>query len=225
MPQTFQQFLTTQSVQIPLIGFVVNLVLVGILSLILSCVYVRFGDSLSNRRILASSFVLIALTTMLIITIVKSSLALSLGLVGALSIVRFRAAIKEPEELSYLFLAIAIGLGFGADQRLVTTIAFVIITIVIVGRSYLGKSEDKKNLLLTISSRNPGKALLEEIVNVLKGHCSSVNLRRFNEVEGTLESSFLVEFDEFSQLNQCKIELQKLDNHIQIMFLENIGIM
>ena len=57
---------------------------------------------------------LITMTTMLIISIVKSSLALSLGLVGALSVIRFRAAIKEPEELTYLFLTIAIGLGFGA---------------------------------------------------------------------------------------------------------------
>ena len=57
---------------------------------------------------------------MVMITIVKSSLALSLGLVGALSIVRFRTAIKEPEELSYAFLSIAIGLGLGADQRLTT---------------------------------------------------------------------------------------------------------
>ena len=44
-------------------------------------------------------------------------LALSLGLVGALSIVRFRAAIKEPEELAYLFLTISVGLGFGAKVR------------------------------------------------------------------------------------------------------------
>ena len=50
------------------------------------------------------------MTTMLIISIVKSSLALSLGLVGALSIIRFRAAIKEPEELAYLFLAIGISI-------------------------------------------------------------------------------------------------------------------
>ena len=51
---------------------------------------------------------------------VKSSLALSLGLVGALSIVRFRAAIKEPEELIYLFLTIAAGLGTGAGQIKIT---------------------------------------------------------------------------------------------------------
>ena len=54
---------------------------------------------------------------MLIIFVVKSSLALSLGLVGALSIVRFRSAIKEPEELTFLFLNIALGIGFGANAR------------------------------------------------------------------------------------------------------------
>ena len=56
----------------------------------------------------------------LIISIVKSSLALSLGLVGALSIVRFRAAIKEPEELVYLFFVISIGLSNGANQFLLS---------------------------------------------------------------------------------------------------------
>jgi hypothetical protein len=63
----------------------------------------------------------------LIITIVKSSLALSLGLVGALSIVRFRTPVKEPEELAYLFMAIAIGLGMGADYRLETSVGTILI--------------------------------------------------------------------------------------------------
>ena len=110
--QTFQQFLATQSAQIPLWGFALNLFLAAALSFILGRIYIKYGTSLSNRRMFADNFVLVATTTMLIITIVKSSLALSLGLVGALSIVRFRAAIKEPEELAYLFLTISIGLGF-----------------------------------------------------------------------------------------------------------------
>ena len=74
---------------------------------------------------------ILAVATTLIITIVKSSLALSLGLVGALSIVRFRAAIKDPEELTYLFLVIAIGLGLGANQPLLTVIGFLVAITVI----------------------------------------------------------------------------------------------
>ena len=113
---SFEQFLTTQSAQIPLAAFVVDLLLAALLSWVLARMYTRFGTSLSNRRNFARNFVLLTTTTMLIITIVKSSLALSLGLVGALSIVRFRAAIKEPEELMYLFLSIGIGLGLGAGD-------------------------------------------------------------------------------------------------------------
>lgn len=79
--------------------------------------YTRFGKSLSNRARFAQTLPILTLITVLVISVVKSSLALSLGLVGALSIVRFRTAIKEPEELVFLFLAIGIGLGIGADQR------------------------------------------------------------------------------------------------------------
>ena len=74
---------------------------------------------------------ILATVTFLVIMVVKSSLALSLGLVGALSVIRFRTPIKEPEELVYLFLAISIGLGYGAGQTFVTTVVFIIIMLMI----------------------------------------------------------------------------------------------
>src|SRR3989344_4154835 len=129
---TFEEFITTQNVHIPGWGFVINLVLAAVLAGILGYVYQRYGHSLSNRRLFSRNFMILAMTTMVIIAIVKSSLALSLGLVGALSIVRFRAAIKEPEELAYLFLVISIGLGLGANQLWITLISFIIIVSVII---------------------------------------------------------------------------------------------
>ena len=73
----------------------------------------------------------------------------------ALSIVRFRAAIKEPEELGYLFLTIAIGLGFGADQRAVTLIAFfLIVSLVLIYRWYARAQREQNNLFLKIRTRN-----------------------------------------------------------------------
>lgn len=102
----------------------INLVLVLILGQILAWHYVRFSPVLSNKPKLARIFVFIAATTMLVISLVKTSLALSLGLVGALSIIRFRTPIKEPEELAYLFLAIGVGLGMGADRRITTLVVF-----------------------------------------------------------------------------------------------------
>ena len=69
--------------------------------------------------------------TFLVILIVKSSLALSLGLVGALSVIRFRTPVKEPEDLVFLFFAIALGIGYGALQILPTSIIFVILITLI----------------------------------------------------------------------------------------------
>ena len=94
-----------------IVDFLINIFMTIILSYIIGLVYSKYGNSLSNRKKLLQTFVLISVTVMLVISIVKSSLALSLGLVGALSIVRFRTAIKEPEELVYFFVAIALGLA------------------------------------------------------------------------------------------------------------------
>src|SRR3989344_9492174 len=98
--QTFEQFLSNQQVTIDYSYLILALLVVALLSWILSRLYIKYGTSLSNRKNFSSNFVLLGTTTTLIIIVVKSSLALSLGLVGALSIVRFRAAIKEPEELA-----------------------------------------------------------------------------------------------------------------------------
>ena len=113
MNDNLQELLNIQAIQISIPNFILNLFIVAILTFILSKVYINFGNSLSNRQAFAKNFIILGITTMIIITIVKSSLALSLGLVGALSIVRFRTAIKEPEELGYLFFVISLGLGLG----------------------------------------------------------------------------------------------------------------
>ena len=103
----WENYLTQAQAQISTPEFIISLALTAITAYILKKVYVRFGQTLSNRSIFGNIFVPIAMTTMVVITIVKSSLALSLGLVGALSIVRFRAAIKEPEELVYPYIMFA----------------------------------------------------------------------------------------------------------------------
>lgn len=222
--QSFQQFLTAHSVQVPVWSFIFNIILAAVLSFILGYVYVKFGKSLSNRKGFAANFVLLAMTTMFIISVVKSSLALSLGLVGALSIVRFRAAIKEPEELAYVFLCIAIGLGLGADQTLITILAFFIITLLIIITRYPRKTETNQNLHLTISTNQPGSDDLDKVVNILKKNCVDVNMRRLDETKEIMEASFLVEFSDYEQFKKTKAELQALNDSTKITFMDNKGI-
>ena len=118
-----------------------NLIIASILGWILEYFFINYSQTINNKKVFSKNFILIATTTAFIISIVKSSLALSLGLVGALSIIRFRTAIKEPEELSYLFICIGIGLGLGAGYRIVTIIAVVLIFVIIFIRSKLDTKE------------------------------------------------------------------------------------
>jgi hypothetical protein len=220
-----QDFFATPGVEIKLTTLIPNLALAALLAWLLGRVYIRYGTSLSNRRLFARNFVLIAATTTLIITVVKSSLALSLGLVGALSIVRFRSAIKEPEELAYLFITIAIGLGLGADQTRITLAAFALILGVIWVQGARRGAQADQNLYLTVTTdgRNPGG--LDQIVDVLKANCAAVDLRRVEESPDLLEASFLVEFEDIEQLTKSKEELRRLNESMQISFVDHHGIL
>ena len=78
------------------------------------------------------SLIAMSMTTSLVIIAVTSNVVLSLGMVGALSIVRFRTAIKEPMDIAFLFWAIAVGIVLGAGLIPLAIIGSVIIGIIIV---------------------------------------------------------------------------------------------
>ena len=219
-----QEFFSSQANPTDLSTFLINMVLAAIAAFILSMVYIHWGSSLSNRRKFAANFMLMTVTTTFIILVVRSSVALSLGLVGALSIVRFRRAVKEPEELAYLFFAIGIGIGLGDNQRLITLLALVI-GIVIIGLNRLWRrTEADVNLHLSVASHNPSKVELEQIESVLRQHTAKMKLLRFDETAEMLEAGFLVEFREMSQLNVTKQELRALSEQIEITFMDNKGV-
>ena len=222
--QTFQDFIVNQSPEISIFWFASNLIIAAFLAFLLALLYERFGQSLSNRKSFSRNLIFLTMTTMLVITIVKTSLALSLGLVGALSIVRFRAAIKEPEELVYLFLAIAIGLGFGANQGGVTVLAFVIISGMIFLVNFYSKPGDYQNLHLTISSERSPSLTLNQVTKVLNANCSKVVLKRFDEHLDVFQAIFLVEIDGIEELERTKDDLRKMNETVKITYSENKGI-
>jgi uncharacterized membrane protein YhiD involved in acid resistance len=219
-----KEFLATQGAEVNVLGFIINLLLAGALAYFLGLLYKKYGVTLSNRDSFSKNFILITMTTMFIITIVKSSLALSLGLVGALSIVRFRAAIKEPEELSYLFLAIAIGLGLGANQRVTTLVAFFIIVAIVFIKNLPERSNLEQNLNLIISSSSPGQNELDKYIEILRKNFSAVKLIRIEDVNEMLEASFLIEVDDYQNIKQSTDELKQVNSSLSITFLDNKGL-
>ena len=171
------------------LGF--NLVIAIILASVLAWVYSRYGTSLSNRARFAQTLPLLAMTTVLVISVVKSSLALSLGLVGALSIVRFRTAIKEPEELLYLFMSMAIGVGLGADQRAPTILALLVVIGFLLARNLLAPQKLNSNLYLTVMVPDPDNAA-QTIRDTLVDYTTAADLRRLDTDATGLQATYLI---------------------------------
>ena len=206
-----------------LTALVINLGIGVFLSLLLRWHFKYFGSTLSNRDEFSQVCPFILLTTILIITVVKSSLALSLGLVGALSIVRFRTPIKEPEELAYLFIAIAMGLGLGADQRIPTLVAGPLILIVMAVFKWSRKESKKKNLYLSLDWReNPGKTenFLTQFNRVIEQHVLISDLRRMDVREGGLEATYFIDVENPDNLSKLVEDLQKTFSGIGVTFID-----
>ena len=211
---------------VTLLGFFVNIVLAAVCAAILAKVYIKFGRSLSNRPAFAQNFFLLVVTTFLVINIVKSSLTLSLGLIGALSIVRFRAAIKEPEELTYLFLAIAIGLGFGANQRVITLGAFGAILLLLVLRQRFRpfKQAWEQGSYLNVRSNSHGSMTIGEIVDIVERNAESFKIKRVDSDKEAVEAVFIVNFMDIAAYNSVEKNLRDIDNNVLVSYLDNSSV-
>lgn len=221
----FQKFLISENANISVPDFLINAAMLIVLGAILELTYRTCGRSLSNRRAFAANFILLAFATMLIIVTVKSSLALSLGLVGALSIVRFRAAIKEPEELLYLFVAISMGLVLGANQRSIAVLGFFVIMGIIWVRHFIVRQPHQhKNLFLTIQASESGKIDLNTVVRLVGQSFAAADLKRYNESPEGLDVAFLIESRNPESLQKLHEELKAVYPDIRISFLENVSV-
>lgn len=123
---------------------------------------------LSKNEFYSKSFgvnlIILTIITATIIITIQSSLVVSLGMVGALSIVRFRTAVKNPLDLGFVFWAISAGIVIGANLPLIAFIVSVVITIVLF--VFMAVPGGKKSVLVHVSgvaSESDVEAVLSEL--------------------------------------------------------------
>ena len=134
-----------------------------------------------------------------------------MGLVGALSIVRFRTPIKEPEELAYLF--IAMGLGLGADQRIPTLVAGPLILVVRAVFKWTKGETKKKNLCLSLDWKGKPEeteGFLTQFDQVIGNHVLVSDLRRMDVREKGLEATYFIDVENPDDLSNLESELKKI---------------
>ena len=211
--------LSQDAFQVELIPTLFGFSLCVLMSFILRHFYIRRSFSLTGKSHIGSIIPILSSVVFLVIVIVKSSLALSLGLVGALSIVRFRTPIKEPEELVYLFLAIAIGLGYAAGQILITTILVLLIFCMI----YIWLSNRKiaktSEYNLVVKWEKEGVAF-NDILKEISPIVQNLKLVRLDKSSLDNTSVMLVVPNEDSPIESITDRLQKLDKNMKITFFE-----
>lgn len=191
-------------------------------SFILMFVYKNKANSLSSKIQISMIIPLLSNITFLVILIVKSSLALSLGLVGALSVIRFRTPVKEPEDLAFLFFAIALGIGYGALQIFSTSIIFLILILIIwFFLSKRDKANDKNFNLVIETDLEKNQKYFDKILNILKENTMDVEIVKIEKNENIIYLFYRVSFGQITNLKNVTKSLDKEFNGIKFSIYEN----
>jgi uncharacterized membrane protein YhiD involved in acid resistance len=155
--------------------------------------------------------VLVTIITALVITTVSSNLALSLGMVGALSIVRFRTAIKDPLDVGFIFYAIAAGITAGAGLYAVALVGTIVIALV-----YLSFNHSKPlhpNYLLVVKYANQADKAVQKALAQEK-----TTLKNRTYLAGEIELTLAVNAQ--TTLHHC---LEKIKNVSSVILVEFNG--
>ena len=201
------------------VSLAANLILAGLLALVIRGLYIGFAPVPSNRHAFGNLFPLFTLTTVLVIVVVESSLALSLGLIGALSIIRFRTAIKTPDEVAYLLFCIAVGVALGARQRPLAVAVVVIVFLFVVVHQRLWPRTPDRTLLLIVSGdaeRFFEEHALEQIPPVVQ----EFRMQRLEQEGDRIELSAVVTVTGPGGVAQLVADIRKKLPAFQFSFVE-----
>lgn len=189
----------------------VTLAITALFALYLFFVYRVFSRKTFYNKNFNMAISLIALITAAIIMTIQSSIVVSLGMVGALSIVRFRTAIKDPMDLVFLFWSISIGIICGAGLAGIALVASAITTIMLIVLEMLPIA--KSSMLLVLNAKDT--ALENKVEEVLKSTKTSykVKSRTFEpdrldmiiEVRTSEEAKLVSEISKIEGITRCSL--------------------
>ena len=175
------------SVEMILISLLVSFVI----SLFIVFVYKKTFSGVVYNKTIVMTIVMIAMVTSMVIRTINSNLSLSLGMVGALSIIRFRTAIKEPMDTAFLFWAIVSGIMCGAGLYFIAVCGSLLLGLLFYVL-YLMDIKAKSQYLLVVIYKSENSQIVESKLDSLtKKKLKSKSVNGNNVIEVTYE----VEYD------------------------------
>ena len=185
------EYLLESNTSISLTQVCLSLAMAVVLGMLLYFVYRKTYRGTVYSKDFNLTLLLVAIITTLVMQAIGSNLALSLGMVGSLSIIRFRTAVKEPRDIAFLFWAIAIGLTCGSEMYLIGLLGSVVLTVVVCLANL--DLYDTTTYLLVLRT---GTGAVDEaaLAAVLKKHTRAWKLRMRNQMADTEEFTYEVSF-------------------------------
>ncbi|MFR1709633.1 MAG: DUF4956 domain-containing protein [Clostridium sp.] len=148
-------------------GFMMSMLAAFICGMIVYFVYRKFFKGVIYNNNFNILLVLTSMVTCFIVIVISSNVVLSLGMVGALSIVRYRTAVKDPLDVGFLFWTVAVGVTCGAGLYIISLLGTIFISIIYI---LLVKIRSRKRVYILIIKyiNEAGKAVIREIESVNK---------------------------------------------------------
>ena len=202
-----QSFLEFQSAGLTIADIATSLLFTFVISLLIFWLYKKSFRGVLYTHSFNVSLVMISLVTALVIMTISTNLILSLGMVGALSIVRFRTAVKDPLDIVFMFWAIAIGIANGAMQFELAIVGSFFIAIVVVILSNIKLQNHPYLLVIHYKSVDENEILIQ-LNKIIKSYKLKSKTVSNDLVELTLEvrvKKHNISFvDEISKINNVK---------------------
>ena len=185
------EYLLESNASVSVTQVCLSLAMAVVLGMLLYFVYRKTYRGTVYSKDFNLTLLLVAIITTLVMQAIGSNLALSLGMVGSLSIIRFRTAVKEPRDIAFLFWAIAIGLTCGSEMYLIGLLGSAVLTVVVCLASL--DLYDTTTYLLVLRAA-PGAVEEPALHSVLKTNARAYKLRMRSQTadseEFTYECSF-----------------------------------
>ena len=165
------------------VTILISLLITTVIGMYIFLIYRMITKKTFYAKTFNLSLISMAVITAAIILTIQSNIVLSLGMVGALSIVRFRTAIKDPLDLVFLYWSISVGIICGAGLTAIALVLSLLMTLVVVVMQWY--PDKKMSMLLIVNSSDTGSDA--EILDVVKKYCKFYQVRSKNLTKTSLD--------------------------------------
>lgn len=204
----------------PVSGFdiVINLIVALLCGTTISLVYRLVYRGASYSVSFVNALILLAMITSMIILVIGNNLARAFGLVGAMSIIRFRTAVRDVQDIVFIFFALSVGMAAGVGLHLIAIISTLIICFIAIVLYVFQFGNPRKAQHLLQFTFLPGNDHESTSLEIVKNYCNKIRLVNLKTFDDRIEAYYHVNIKNKKNASLLVSELKDLN------FIENVNL-